>query len=76
MEELQNILERLEKLEEAYRDHHHTGLDGQQITYSDLLFDLIQAAITKPSGGLVIDIQARTAINSIIDALAAAKITK
>ena len=45
--------------------HIHNGADGSPPLWT------VQAAITKPTGGLTVDSQARTAINQIIDALKA-----
>lgn len=62
--------------EKENKPHEHNGKDSLKIRLSNIKNDLLQSAITKPTGGATVDIEARTAINSIIDALQALGLTK
>jgi len=60
-------------IDRAIKDHRHTGLDSRQITGLSVESAPF-ANIADPSGGLTIDAEARTAINSILDVLEKTKL--
>lgn len=57
-------------IEDAISVHTHTGTDSPQLT-AESFAQAPQSPITTPSGGTVIDIEGRAAINSILSTLQA-----
>ena len=55
--------------------HKHNGSDSNQLEAKEALVGCPQKVIIKPTGGTVVDIQARTAINDLIDKLKTVGIT-
>lgn len=68
MDKLQQLENRILKLEKEFNSHRHIGSDNLKIDFKDIF---IKAGYTlaKPTGGATVDSQARTAINDIIDLL-------
>lgn len=61
-------------LEQAFQQHTHNGADSKKLRLADLEGSLREittpsATISDPSGGMVVDSEARTAINAILDLL-------
>lgn len=59
----------------AVSNHKHTGVDAMKLEIKDIGM-IQQPAISQPSGGTVIDSQARNAINQIITTLKNLNLTK
>lgn len=55
--------------------HKHNGIDSNQLEIKDSIIGCPQPAVVKPSGGSVVDAQAREAIDDIIDKLKTVGIT-
>lgn len=74
MEEIELLKQRIAELEAQFRNHRHTNLDAPIIDFDTLGIpsQLQQAplgSVGAPSGGLTVDSEARSAINSLISRL-------
>lgn len=65
-EEIQILINKA--VEKAIMNHRHSGTDSMQVNYTELKITP-EAHINNPTGGITIDSEARTAINSLIVAL-------
>lgn len=66
--EIERNLEQDFDVSDLFNEHTHNGVDSKKIAFSNVTI-VENAAITAPTGGMTIDSEARTAINSIITEL-------
>lgn len=56
-------------MDTTVQNHDHNGVSSKKLDAGQAIVNAPQAAITAPTGGGVIDAEARTAINDILTAL-------
>lgn len=54
---------------EEIQNHTHNGVDSDKLDFNKAIKGAPRAAITRPTGGVTIDAEARLAINHLITAL-------